>query len=273
MIYGVKKAMAQIIRAVRQIFRPKRPWLDIVEMEVRIPDLAAAFEGYRVAQFSDLHFDGLMTTSERLRELIDAINASQPDLIVFTGDFVTRGIPYRLDDLIVPLRDLRAHDGKVAIMGNHDYLLNIDRIRRVIQESGLLDLDNTVYSVQRGEHCLHFGGVGSLLMRKARLDLVLKQLPETGCAILLAHEPAFSDVSAATQRFALQLSGHTHGGQILIPILTRFVLRNFDTRYMRRRMMVSSMLLYVNRGIGTVGPPLRFRCPSELTIITLRAAR
>nr|AUN37622.1 Ser/Thr protein phosphatase family protein [uncultured bacterium] len=272
MIYGVKKVIAWGVRAVRRIFHPTRSWLDIRETDIGIADLPPEFEGYRIAQFSDLHFDGVVTTAARFRELVDAINASKVDLIAFTGDFVTKGIPYRLDDLIPPLRDLHAPDGKVAIMGNHDHRLNTALIRRVIHESGMIDLDNTFYTIQRGDQVLHIAGVDSLLVRQARLDLVLRQLPETGPAILLAHEPDFANVGAATKRFAVQLSGHTHGGQIRIPLLTLLLLRNLNPRFMPRALMAGDMLLYINRGIGTVGLPIRFRCPSELTLITLRAA-
>ncbi len=272
MIYYTVKAAARLIRAVQRIIPPRQRWLNLRPIELRIPNLPPEFNGYRIAHFSDLHFDHLTTTSARLGELVAAINAQQPDLIAFTGDFVTEGVHFRLEDLIPPLRELSAKDAKVAVLGNHDHRVKRRMIRQLLDESGLLNLDNAVYSIERGESRLHIAGVDSLVMHRARLDLVLQQLPPTGTAILLAHEPTFADVSAATGRFALQLSGHTHGGQIRIPLLTRLMLRDFDMRYAHGLIPVGAMLLYVNRGIGMVGLPLRFRSASELTIITLRAA-
>jgi predicted MPP superfamily phosphohydrolase len=271
MTFASKKAAAGISRVVRRIFRWNRSWLWVQEVDVGILQLPAELDGYRIAQFSDLHFDGIVTTSERLRELVDTINQQQPDLIAFTGDFITMGIPFQIEDLTLPLRDLHARDGKVAIMGNHDHRFNTGLIRRVIQDSGMIDLNNAVYTIQHGAQSLHICGVDSLKRRQARLDLVMRDLPETGTAILLAHEPNFSDVSAATGRFVLQLSGHTHGGQIRLPFLTPFMLRSVDARYLYRGMRVDTMVLYINRGIGMVGLPIRVRCPSELTIIRLRS--
>ncbi|MBI1255975.1 MAG: metallophosphoesterase [Chloroflexi bacterium] len=269
MIYALKAA-AWVIHAVQRVLPNKEDWLDLHNIEIALPGLPPAFDGYRIAQFSDLHFDRRATTPVRLRELVTAINAQQPDLIAFTGDFVTEGIPFRSEDLIPALRELHAHDAKVAIFGNHDHHVNMHMLRQVVDESGLIDLNNNVYVIQRGESSLRIAGVDSLVVQKARLDLVLPRLPQTGGAILLAHEPSFADISASSGRFALQLSGHMHGGQIRLPLLTTLMLR--EANRLSGLSSVGDMLLYVNRGIGMVGLPLRIRCPSELTIITLRVA-
>jgi predicted MPP superfamily phosphohydrolase len=269
--YSIVKAAAWIVRAAQRILPARQNWLDLHEIEIPIPCLPPEFDGYRIAQFSDLHFDHVATTPARLAELVAAINAAQPDLIAFTGDFVTKSIRFRVEDLIPPLRALKARDAKVAVLGNHDHNVNQRMIHQIIRESGLINLSNAVYSIERGESSLYIAGVDSQVMDQARLDLVLPRVPRTACAILLAHEPLFADTSATSGRFALQLSGHTHGGQIRIPMLTSFMLRDFDTEYMRGLISVGGMLLYVNRGIGIVGLPLRFRSQSEVTIITLRA--
>ena len=250
--------------------RVEPAWLDVVELPLTPGNIPPAFNGYRIAHFSDIHMgDGM--TRERLHEVVEIINAAKPDLIAFTGDFVTYRAPFDLDDLIVPLRALTAPDGKFAVMGNHDYRAYRPLIRRVINESGFVHLDNRVHTIQRGENRLHIAGVESLLRRRARLDLVLKQLPRDGAAILLAHEPDFASVAAATRRFALQLSGHSHGGQIRVPVLTRFALPSFGQRYVMGLYRPGRMLLYVNRGLGMVGLPMRFNCRPEITLITLAA--
>lgn len=250
--------------------RVEPAWFDVVNLTLTPSNIPPAFDGYRIAHFSDIHMgDGM--TRERLLDVVEIINAAKPDLIVFTGDFVTYRAPFDLDDLIVPLRALNAPDGKIAVMGNHDYRAYRKLIRRVIDDSGFIHLDNRVHTIRRGDSCLHIAGVESLLRRRARLDLVLKQLPRDGAAILLAHEPDFANVAAATRRFALQLSGHSHGGQIRVPVLTRFALPSFGQRYVKGLYRSGRMLLYVNRGLGMVGLPMRFNCRPEITLITLAA--
>jgi len=252
--------------------------LDVTQLTALVYTLAPEFDGYRIVQFSDLHVDGMTTTQARVAEVVAAINAEQPDLIAFTGDFVTEYTDFRLEDLIFPLRGLCAPDGVVAVMGNHDHRMNSGLVRRIMRESGMIDLNNAVHTLRRasasgdGEACLHIAGVDSVLRQKARLDQVIEQLPPEGAAILLAHEPDFADVSAATDRFALQLSGHSHGGQIRIPLLTRLALPGYSRRYTLGVAQVGDMVVYTNRGIGMVGLPLRFNCPPEITVITLKAA-
>lgn len=234
--------------------------------------LSSEFDGYRIVQLSDIHMDGVMTR-ERLAEVVALANAQTPDLVVITGDFVSNKISFYADDLVAPLRELAAPDGKLAITGNHDQREHRATIRRVIAESGLTNLNNSVFTVRRGESALHFGGVDSMYRHRARLDLVLNQLPEEGAAILLAHEPDFADISAATGRFDLQLSGHSHGGQVRLPLLFRLGLPKYGERYVMGLHLVAGMLLYVNRGLGMTSIPIRFNCRPEITVITLLAAR
>jgi predicted MPP superfamily phosphohydrolase len=243
--------------------------VEVSQIDIPIHGLEPAFDGFRIVQFSDLHLDGESTTRERLEVLVAQINALQPDVVAFTGDFVTFTSTYNPTDLIEPLRALRPRVASVAVMGNHDQTKNAETIRRVIRESGMIDLNNAVHTLQRGDACLHIAGVNSLFRHEARLDVVLKALPAGDPAILLAHEPRMIERSAPTGRFALQLSGHTHGGQIRLPLLTRLALGE-NRRYRSGSFQVGETRLYVNRGIGTVGLPLRVNCLPELTVLTLR---
>ena len=108
---------------------------------------------------------------------------------------------------------------------------------------------------------------------RSRLDLVLDKLPENGAAVLLAHEPDFADVSSATGRFDLQLSGHSHGGQVRMPIRGPVFLPPFSQRYSSGLYEVGEMLQYTNRGLGFVDARLRFLCRPEITVLTLESAR
>jgi predicted MPP superfamily phosphohydrolase len=242
----------------------------VQEVHVALEGLDPAFDGYQIAQISDIHMNGSMTRA-RLQRVIDLINQQSPDLVVVTGDFATHKRTLDVDDLIAPLSALAAKDGKIAILGNHDYRTARAAIRHVIRASGLIPLNNAVHTLWRGAAALHIGGVESVSRHRARLDLVLNALPPSGAAILLAHEPDFAEVAAATKRFGLQLSGHSHGGQIRLPVLTQWALPSFSQRYVMGMYRVGKMLLYVNRGLGTVGAPLRFNCPPEITLFRLTA--
>lgn len=246
-------------------------WIEVRRLDLTLPHLHPAFEGYRLAQFSDIHMDSKGMSPERLMRVVEMINRESPDLIAFTGDFVTRRIVCDVSHLIPPLSALRAPDGVVAVMGNHEFPTSRPLVQQVIRESGLIALNNRVLTLTRGDGQLHIAGVDSLMRRRARLDRVLRRLPRTGAAVLLAHEPDMADLSAATRRFDLQLSGHSHGGQIRVPFLTQFALPTFGQRYPDGLRQVKEMMLYVNRGIGMTSLPLRFNCRPEITIFTLHA--
>ncbi|MFW5696764.1 MAG: metallophosphoesterase [Phototrophicaceae bacterium] len=246
-------------------------WLDVKSIEIVLPRLDPAFDGYRIAQFSDIHMDSHMTPA-RLQTVVERVNAHQPDLTVITGDFITRRTHYVADDITAVLRQLHAADGVLAIPGNHDYYnYQIDNVRRMMRDSGITDLSNRVHSIKRGEAQLHICGVDDVVYRKARLDLVLADLPDDGAAILLAHEPDFADISAPTGRFDLQLSGHTHGGQMRLPLVGALISPTHGTRYSRGLLDIDGMWLYTNVGVGTVSFNLRFNCRPEITVFTLRA--
>lgn len=246
--------------------------LEVVRLELALPRLARVFDGYRVVQIGDIHLDD-WSKPARLKRVAEKVNAERPDLIVITGDFASYSAK-RLDEgmLIGALRRLSAPDGVVAILGNHDYLTDVGLIRTCIRQAEVTLLSNDVLTLERDDAVLHVAGVDDVMEGRSRLDLVLQQLPEVGAAVLLAHEPDFADVASATGRFDLQLSGHSHGGQARVPVLGRAVLPPFSQRYTRGLHEVGGMLLYTNRGLGTVNARLRFGCRPEITALTLRSS-
>jgi uncharacterized protein len=245
--------------------------VEVNPVTLTLPRLAPEFDGYRLVQIGDLHLDD-WTKPERLSVVVQKVNDQRPDLVAITGDFASYSAE-QLDarQLTDALRNLRARDGCVAILGNHDYLTDVKLVRRCIREGGVIELINDVYTLKRGDAELYVAGIDDVMEGRSRLDLVLEKLPGSGAAILLAHEPDFADVSAATGRFDLQLSGHSHGGQIGIPLLRRLVLPPFSQRYTRGLYEVGGMIQYTNRGIGFVHLRLRFLCRPEITVLTLRS--
>lgn len=247
--------------------------LEIVPVEGHLPRLDPAFDGYRLVQISDIHM-GTGITTERLVHIAQMVNAQNPDAIAVTGDYVTGGdITSLLPGLIEGLSHLQAKDGTFAILGNHDHWTDPTAIRSVFQRSGLVDMSNRAFAIEHGSVRLFIAGVDDYWERQDRMNKVLAQLPEEGCAILLAHEPDYADVSAATGRFDLQISGHSHGGQVRLPIINRPIhVPRYSTKYPVGRYQVGSMIQYTNRGVGTIAPAVRFNCRPEITVFSLRAA-
>ncbi len=251
---------------------PRR--VEVAYLKLTLPRLAPEFDGYRIAQISDVHLDGWMT-HERLSAIVELVNGLQPDLVAITGDFVTSSLLYstgRLAPLLsVPLDRLRTPDGTVAVLGNHDHLSDTGSVSRSLRKAGILELANDVHTLRRGNAALHIAGVDDPKSGRDRLDLVLNKLPEKGAAILLSHEPDFADTSAPTGRFDLQLSGHSHGGQVRLPLLGPLFLPPLSRRYPAGLYEVKDMLQYTNRGVGVAHLRLRFFCQPEITILALVA--
>jgi len=247
--------------------------VEVVPVSLVLPRLDAAFEGYRIAQISDIHADGWMTPG-RVLSLVNLVNAEAPDLVAVTGDFATysrfRSLIRHASRLVAPLRRLQATDGVVAVLGNHDHKTDARTVRRVLAASGVIELHNAVLTLRRGGESLYLCGVDDLKEGAPRLDLALERLSEEGAAVLLAHEPDFADESVATGRFDLQLSGHSHGGQVGVPLLRYPFLPKLSRKYPTGLYRVGDMFLYTNRGLGA-HPRFRFNCRPEITVFTLRS--
>jgi predicted MPP superfamily phosphohydrolase len=255
-------------------------WLKVERLTLTLPRIAPSFDRYRIVQISDIHADSWMTP-KRLERVVALVNDQEPDLVAITGDFVS-GSARHISGLPGPLRKLRAPDGAVAVLGNHDYLNDADAVREVLYSTGITDVSNAVRTLRRNDAALHLCGVDCVMYGYDRLNKVLEALEEAepGCAVLLAHEPDFADESAATGRFDLQLSGHSHGGQVRLPFLGSplFVpplslypdVPPLASNYPSGLYKVKNMYQYTNRGVGAMYLRLRLNCRPEITVFTLR---
>jgi uncharacterized protein len=247
--------------------------VEVVSVALVLPRLDGRFDGYRIAQISDLHADEWMTPG-RASSLVDLVNAEKPDLVLFTGDLATysrlRSKIRYVPDLVASLKRLCPPHGSFAVLGNHDHKTNAQVVRRILAASGVAELCNAVRALHRDGAALHLCGVDSALEGVSCPERVLERVPEEGAAILLAHEPDIADEVAATRRFDLQLSGHSHGGQMGLPLLRFPLLPKLSRKYPVGLYRVGKMFLYVNRGLGA-HPRFRFACRPEVTIFTLRA--
>jgi uncharacterized protein len=245
-------------------------WIEVKSVPLMLPHLPPAFNGYRIVQISDIHTDRWMSP-KRLAHIVTRINQQQPDLVALTGDFVTHDLDQHVPTLAA-FQQLIAKDAIVAVMGNHDHWTNVGQVRQALQQAGVVDISNDVRPIARSGQVLQIAGVDDIWYHKDRLDLVLQALQPNVPAILLVHEPDFADISAATDRFDLQISGHSHGGQISIPLFGQPVLPPYGEKYPSGQYQVGSMIQYTNRGVGMVSPRLRFHCRPEITVFNLRAA-
>lgn len=246
-------------------------WIDISRIQLTLPHLAPEFQGLRIAQISDIHIDDAPMTQERLEKIVQLINQQQPDLVAITGDFVTWKPERFAPKLAIALGKLKPREATLAVLGNHDHWTNPTTIRQALAQAGIIDLSNAVHTLQRGNAKFNIAGVDDFWEGKDRLNLVLQQLPQEGAAVLLVHEPDFADTSSATGRFDLELSGHSHGGQVKFPFIKPPVLPTYGKKYPVGRYQVGEMIQYTNRGLGMVRPKVRFNSRPEITVFTLGA--
>lgn len=243
---------------------------EVVPIDIVIPGLDPVFDDYRIAHITDIHL-GQWISKERLKGVIDLVNQQNPDVVAITGDFVSYAIDHLIEDLTECLKMLQPNDASIAVLGNHDHWLGAGKIRDVLKRSNIIDISNDVYTLNHKGALLHLSGVDSVKLNKHRLDLVMDKLPSAGPAILLAHEPDFADISATTGRFSLQISGHSHGGQFIIPSIRTFIRGSHSLKYPVGKYQVGDMIQYTNRGLGTNVFWLRINCPPEITVFNLKS--
>jgi uncharacterized protein len=240
------------------------------EREVWVAALPAVFDGYRIAQISDLHC-GPFVSGQRVTGWVNAVNALRPDLIAVTGDLIASGSAF-ISIVADALGKLSARDGVFACMGNHDYFGDGEAMVRALERAGLTVLRNRGVEVGRNGAKLFVAGIDDTWTSRNDMSRALAGRPERTPTVLLAHDPSvFPD--AVERSIDLTLSGHTHGGQIALPVFGRRVnLAKVMTRFTTDLYRSGSSTLYVNRGLGTTGPPVRLAVPPEIALITLRRA-
>jgi predicted MPP superfamily phosphohydrolase len=195
-------------------------WLKVEKVDLKLRRSMPAFHRLSIAQVSDIHMGGWMNV-ERFQRVADLVIDQQPDILLLTGDFLTGHVfdqnsEQHLQDLIEILSPLARSIPAYAVLGNHDYWTNAGAVREMLRSCGITDLTNSVFTITQGNERLHLCGVDDIWEGDVRLDQVLDKLTDDSPAILLAHEPDFADVSSRSGRFDLQVSGHSHGGQVVI---------------------------------------------------------
>jgi predicted MPP superfamily phosphohydrolase len=260
----------------------ERHWIEITDRDVLLPGLSPAFDGYRIAQLSDIHLDEF-TEPFLLLDAIHHINSMNPDAVFITGDFVTYGIlPAKfaigsawqcaslLNQIECPHR--------YAVVGNHDVLLSGAAIIEALSANGITVLDNAHLPIERAGARFWLAGVDDPVEGAPNPELAIpesiRNVPHEPI-VLLCHAPDYVDdllPTPAGRALSLVLSGHTHGGQVRIPLIGATNLPPLGRKYIEGWFRFGNLQLYVNRGLGTVALPVRFNCPPEITLFTLRSA-
>lgn len=242
------------------------PYAPVVErITVALRGMPPSAPPIRVVQLSDIHIRPRFSAAD-VRRAVEIANSLQPDLAVLTGDFAYHdaGLVF---DAAVELGRLSARLGRFAVLGNHDYWTDAQVVSEALTRNGIDLLTNTATQVDR-DTGLWLGGVDDAWAGQPDLARALELIPETAPAVLLCHEPDFADNVPA--RIGLQLSGHTHGGQVRIPGLGAPLLPMLGVKYHIALNQAAETLVYVNRGLGVINPPVRFNCPPEITLVMLK---
>jgi predicted MPP superfamily phosphohydrolase len=252
--------------------------LEISHHTFPIKNLPDAFQGFRIAQLSDIHLEEY-TEPYFLERAVQRINALRPELVLLTGDFISRGP--RPDAFAIKTAGLCAEilsglkaPQRYGILGNHDAAVGSTPIIAALEAHGTPILVDSYIPIERGSDHFWLAGAQDAGVIGCDLSLAIPPMPEAP-VIFMCHEPDFADQVVQHPRFKnidLMLSGHTHGGQIRLPIAGPLVLPPMGQKYIQGLYHFDHMQLFVNRGLGTVGLPFRLNCPAEITEITLTRA-
>jgi predicted MPP superfamily phosphohydrolase len=261
------------------IYVPARVYSDTLrlrtrETELRVADLPAELDGFRIVQIADLQADG-RTKGDKLQAYVDRVNQLKPDLILFAGDLVTSGTDY-VETGAEAMGKMESRYGIYACLGDHDFFSNRQMVAASLQKNGVTVLDNVAAIVPVGPSFISIAGITNVYARPRptpdALEAIEQQRPDAPVDIFLTHQPSPAIVDYATAKgYDLFVAGHTHGGQIVFP-LPGFLLTgsSFETRYVTGFYDVGRMLASITNGLGLTLAPIRYHAPAEVTLILLR---
>ncbi|MBC7234618.1 MAG: metallophosphoesterase [Chloroflexi bacterium] len=246
-------------------------WLQVERVRIPIPHLPEALEGLRIVQLSDIHLYPY-TDLDLARQAVSLAAAQRPDLVALTGDFVLKSAE-AIDDLAPVLAQLNPRLGIYAVLGNHEMWLDPAPVMAGLARFSIPTLINRGLHLGVGGASLYVAGLDDGWSGHPDLSLALAGRPADAVTLLMAHEPDLADETVRDGRVHLQLSGHSHGGQVRLPgvgaLLLPFMARKYDQGLYRLTSGSGGLWLYTNRGIGVNNPPVRFGCRPEVTLFTL----
>jgi uncharacterized protein len=259
-----------------------RHWIEVSSRDVFLPGLPSAFDGFRIAQISDIHMDEF-TEAFFVRDVVNRVNSLNPDAVFLTGDFVTAefastkfaiGAAWQCAGI---LNELTCRQ-RYAVLGNHDCMIGADEVSEALTDNDILVLRNYYMPLECSGSRIWLAGLADPVQGspdpEATIPASIRNIPQEPI-ILLCHAPDYVDdllTLASGQAVSLMLSGHTHGGQVRLPLIGPMILPRMGRKYIKGWFRFGRLQMHVNRGIGTVGVPFRLDCPPEISMLTLRSA-
>jgi predicted MPP superfamily phosphohydrolase len=244
-------------------------WLAVEHIDVPIDNLPPALEGLTIAHMSDIHLSPDVQP-EHVAQAVALANAQKPDLVALTGDLVTYGRQY-IEPVAELVSDLRAPLGVFAVLGNHDYWAGAPRaIMAAFGRHHIRTFRNESQRISVGAESFWLVGVDDVWEERNNLPQAFHDVPAASTKIALVHEPDIAD-ELARYGVALQLSGHSHGGQVRLPFVGAPILPRLGRRYPigLQRVPDSATQVYTTRGVGLVTPAYRFNCRPDVTVLRL----
>jgi uncharacterized protein len=255
------------------VFAPNFP--RIVRRNLALRRWPERLNGFTIAVLSDFHYDAYFSIHP-LEAAIPMVNSLKPDMIALAGDFVSMPLLSRDDEHAASLAEpcarllakMNAAEGLWAVLGNHDCNTDPQRVTHALEAQGITVLGNRSVEISRQGESFWLAGVNDVLSYTADLEQAILGIPEGEATVLLAHEPDFADFVAHFP-VDLQISGHSHGGQVRLPLMPPLYLPDLARKYFLGLYQIGALTLYTNAGLGTVGVPARLNCPPEITLLTI----
>lgn len=293
------------------IYQIEPQWIEVKNIELSLPNLDSEFIGWKIVQISDIHINDWMTEkrlnkivklvnqqspdivvltgdffsqnttelarldgtsfSYRKKRASSLLQRTLNKIGISTLQSSTHSFIKDQEILTQSLSNLKPHYKSFSVLGNHDYATEVTLVEEALKNSHIINLKNDFYTFEKNNAILNIAGVDSVTYAKNNIKPILKNLPEKGTNILLVHEPDYAQYSAKFDRFQLQLSGHSHGGQVRIPFIGAPFLPPNGRTYVQGLYQVQNMIQYTNRGVGMAYPYIRFNCRPEITVFTLNS--
>ena len=248
--------------------------LDVAEYRLTLPDYTGP--SLRVAVLTDLHIGSPFNGLAKLRATVSRTNAARADLVCILGDLVIQGVLggrfVEPEAIAAELANLRARDGAIAVLGNHDGWFDHNRVRRALERAGIRVLEDTAARIVAPTASYWVAGISDLWTGRHDIPAALAAVPaDARPLLLLTHNPdVFPEVPG---RVELTLAGHTHGGQVRLPLIGAPVVPSrYGQRFVAGHIVEGGRHLFVATGVGTSILPVRFRVPPTIAVVTIRGS-